>query len=402
MKITAALKRIIIWLLRLPGDCHRLIRILLFSKEYNLIKKPSEVFPVVAHISDTTWNTMYTPEIFGICKERTMIASYPEIEFYSINNAIIRTDSDIFLSDQGAWWDKYNEEDFLTLCTPADNNVVSFDSRKVRILPSRKQTFIKGKVVSLTGVWSYAWSHCLFEFICRLFFAGESGLLDQEVTLLTDKYHDENIEYIIADYLKRYPLVKWMYAESRVDYKCEELLAVRCTGTNYNEAKVYWDYRLVIPELTIQKLHQYIVSPLVEKINTNPVKHKKIFLARHTNRKLVNTDEVEKYFKAQGFYFVEGFELALEEKVDLFYHAEIIVGLHSSAWQNIIFCNDVKCLMLVNNRYAPEMLFYTMAKENVSRWLNVCGQDVNETRRTDYYIPLEKIKAAYKTLLNNN
>ena len=58
--------------------------------------------------------------------------------------------------------------------------------------------------------------------------------------------------------------------------------------------------------------------------------------------------------------------------------------------------------MLVNNRYAPEMLFYTMAKENVQSWLNVCGQDDNESRRTDFYIPLEKIKNAYHSLISNS
>lgn len=380
------------------GSFYRKYRILKYAKTYTLIKNPKDIFPVLARISDASWNKMYTPEIFGICKERTMEAIFPELEFYSMKNATISLGSDIILTEHGVWWDKYNEEDFMTLCTPADNNVISYTSDSIRILPSRKQQFICGKVISLTGVWSYAWSHCIFEFICRLFFAGEAGLLNQEVTLLTDNYHDENIEYIISNFLKNYPQVKWRFAQTGIDYKCEELMAIRCTGTNYNEAKVYWDYRLVIPEVTIRKIHEYIVDPIVEKIKNNPVKHRKVFLSRHSNRKLTNTEEVEKFFKEQGFYFVEGFELTLEEKVDLFYHAEEIVGLHSSAWQNIIFCNKVKCLMLVNNRYAPEMLFYTMAKENVQSWLNVCGMDVDDERRSDFYIPLAKIKEAYESI----
>lgn len=380
--------------------CWRYVQAKTNSKKYPLIKKPSEYFPVIASVCGESWNTMYTPEIFGICKERELVAKFPEFEFYSIKDASIRLGSDIILSAKGAWWDKYNEEDFLTLCTPADINVVNYDSHNVCIIQSPHKELIKGKVLSLTGVWSYAWSHCLFEFICRLFFAGEAGLLNQEITLLTDAYNDENIEYIISNYLKKYPKVKWIYAKSRTDYLCEELLAIRCTGTNYNEAKVYWDYRLVIPEIVTQKLHEYVVNPIVEKIKDRPVRHKKIFLSRHSNRKLSNTQEVEDYFKEQGFYFVEGFELNLEDKVDLFYHADEIVGLHSSAWQNVIFCNNAKCLMLVNNRYAPEMLFYTMAKRNVQTWLNVCGVDESDDRRSDFYIPLDKIIMAYKTIHN--
>lgn len=380
----------------------RKVRTYMFKQSYSIIKKPSEEFDIVAHIQDASWNTMYTPEIFDISKERKLVAKYPSIDYYRINNGVININSDIVITEKGVWWEKYNEEDFVTLATPADANLVSFNKDFVTILPAIKKQYIKGKVLPLTGVYSRAWSHFLFQFLCKLFFAGESGLLEDEITILTNDFKDENIEYIIGHYLENYPKVKRFIAKRGVDYTCEELICTRSMATSYNEAKVFWDYRLVIPELVVRKLHEYVSVPIIEKIKEYPTKYKKIFLSRHSNRKLTNTIEVENYFKNQGFYFVEGFELTLEEKVDLFYHAEIIVGLHSSAWQNIIFCNRAKCLMLVNNRFAPEMLFYTMAKDNVSRWINVCGQDDSDNRRSDFYIPLDKIKRAYNQLLSDD
>lgn len=391
--------RLIIQYLRAIG--HH-FRVLLFKKTYRIIKDPSQVFDIVAHIQDATWNTMYTPEIFEISKERVLIAKYPSIDYYKINNAVVSVNSDIVVTEEGIWWEKYNEEDFVTLAIPADANLVSFDSETVSILPSSQKEKISGRTLPITGVYSYAWSHFLFQFLCKLICAGESGLLNERITILTNDYKDENIEYILMHYLNKYPNVKRKIAKRGVDYICEELICTRSMATSYNEAKVFWDYRLVIPEIVVKKLHYYVSNPLIEKIKTNPAKFKKIFLCRHSNRKLTNTIEVESFFKEQGFFFVEGFELSLEEKVDLFYHAEVIVGLHSSAWQNIIFCNKAKCLMLVNNRFAPEMLFYTMAKDNVLKWLNVCGQDVNDNRRSDFYIPLDKIKKAYSQLLSNN
>lgn len=378
----------------------RFFRILLFKKTYIIIKQPSSIFEIVAHIQDETWNTMYTPEIFEISKERILIAKYPEIVFYNIERGVINVGSDIVLTDKGAWWEKYNEEDFTTLALPADANLVSFDADNVTILPAVRKEYIRGRVLPITGVYSYAWSHFLFQFLCKLICAGEAGLLQDKITLLTNEYNDENIEYILSNFLSNFPKVERRVAERGVDYICEHLICTRSMSTSYNEAKVFWDYRLVVPNLVVNKLHEYVSFPIIDKIKNNPQRHKKIFLSRHTNRKLTNTQEVESYFKELGFYFVEGFELTLEEKVDLFYHAEIIVGLHSSAWQNIIFCNKAKCLMLVNNRFAPEMLFYTMAKDNVSRWINVCGLDVNDNRRSDFYIPLEKIKRAYEQLIN--
>ena len=380
----------------------RKFRSIFFNKSYIIVKNPSEVFDVVAHVQDATWNTMYTPEIFEISKERKLVAKYPSIDFFSIKNGIVNINSDIVVTDKGAWWEKYNEEDFVTLALPADGNLVSYNSDTVTIVPAIRKETIYGRVLPITGVYSSAWSHFLFQFLCKLICAGEAGLLDEPITILVNDFNDENIEKILDNFLKKYPNVSRKIGRNGVDYICEELICTRSMSTSYNEAKVFWDYRLVIPELVVKKLHEYVSMPFIEKVKDKPTKHKKIFLSRHTNRKLVNTEEVERYFKEQGFYFVEGSELSLEEKVSLFYHAEEIVGLHSSAWQNIIFCNHAKCLMLTNNRFAPEMLFYTMAKENVSRWLNVCGQDVSDNRRSDYYIPLEKIRSAYSQLLEKN
>lgn len=96
------------------GSFYRKYRILKYAKTYPLIKNPRDIFPVLARISDASWNKMYTPEIFGICKERTMEAIFPELEFYSMKNATISLGSDIISTEHGVWWDKYNEEDFMT------------------------------------------------------------------------------------------------------------------------------------------------------------------------------------------------------------------------------------------------------------------------------------------------
>ena len=99
---------------------------------------------------------------------------------------------------------------------------------------------------------------------------------------------------------------------------------------------------------------------------------------------------------------VEGAELSLAEKAELFFHAEYIVGLHGSAWQNTIFCKDAKCLQITNHRYVEESIFYTLSKNNVKRWINVTGIDDNAFRNSDFYIPLGKIIAAYDLLLNDS
>lgn len=373
-----------------------------YGEKYAIIKRPSGVFETLYHIKDRTWELMYTPEIYEICKERTITARVPAQDIYLIKDATVCAESDLVLSNIGAWWDKYNEEDFVTSAIPCDCNLYMFDKDYVKVIHVSKKTYITGKTVSLIGVWSYAWSHFLFQFICKLFYAGEAGLLDDDVTLLTNDFHDVNIEEILNGYLKRYPKVKRVNVLPKTEYCCEQLICMPSMTVSYNEMKYILDYRLITPKHVIDKLMKYMVLPLKEKVKSKPCKYRKIYLSRRTNRRLNNLEEVESFFREQGFYFVEGQELSLEEKADIFYHADIIVGSHSSAWQNIMFCNNVKCLMFCNHRYATEMVFYSMAKDCVSGWLNVTGQDDSTERRTNYTISLEKIKKAYTQLIGND
>jgi hypothetical protein len=374
----------------------------LYSREYVLVKDPDERYNIIFHISDETWDTAYTPEIYKISKERTLVTRIPKFDIYIIHGAEVNMLSDIVVEGTYALWDKYNDEEFRTLACPTDYNLVSFTNNTIRVMKALSTEYISGRVLNLTGTSSNIWSHFLFQYVCKLFFAGEAGLLDEDITLLVNDYKDQNIDCILNNYLSKYPKVHKKVVRSRVDYVCDKLIYIRATRTNINGALDYRDYRQVIPQIVINKLNEYICTPLTEKCKNNPENHKKIFLTRrvYNNRGLVNNNEVEKYFKELGFYFVEGYELTLDEKVDLFYHAEVIVGVHSSAWANLIFCNkDVRCLMLANNRYITEIFAYTLAKQHVSYWLNVCGQDTSSEKRSNFYIPLSKIQAAYQQLI---
>ncbi len=371
------------------------------SKVHPIIKNPHEEFEILYHIKDATWETVYAPAIYGIAKERIATGMWPAEDIFLIKHGIVCCASDTIRTPKGVWWNKYNDNDFVTCAIPGDCNVLSFNRDTVTICPNKKNIRLSGKTLSLIGVYSHAWSHFLFEFVSKMYYAGEAGLLNQDVFLLTDEYNDSNIEDVINNYITSYPKVRRIIAKKNTDYICEELICMRETGSNYNDVKFFLFQPFIIPSNVTNMVQKYIVKPYIQKIKNRPAKHTKIYLSRHSNRILNNTEEVEKYFKDLGFYFIEGQELSLEEKADLFYHAEVVVGPHSSAWQNIIFCNKVKCLMFCNYRYVEEVVFSTMAKENVESWLNVSGFDDNEYRRSNYTISLEKIKSAYDVLINN-
>jgi len=394
-------KRIKKSLIEFTTTLRRKIYVLLYCKQYKLIKRPEDIFKVLYRIKEETWEHSYTPTVFEIVKEREIIAKYPVQEIYQMENAIICAGSDIVLTEKGAWWDKYNDEDFMSCAIPADCNVYYYNREIVYAKKIKKPVFISGISLSLVGVWSYAWSHFLFQFLCKLYYAGKAGLLDQEITLITNDFKDPNINQVIAEYLIKYPKVKWMKTAERIPYKCENLICAPAMATNYDEFHYYLEYRLVIPHTVMDALSEYLVKPLIQKVKNNPQKYKKLFLERKNNRYLNNREEVEEFFRQEGFHFVECADLSLEEKADLFYHAEIIVGSSSSAFTNMIFCNGAKCMAFTNNRFANDGQMYCLSKKNLSRYFKVSGYDDSYNRRSNYTIPLDRIKAAYSALLNN-
>lgn len=384
---------------RLLLRCRNLFYEKFLCDKFCIVKYPPQELSVLAKIKEKTWETNYAPPIFECAKEREVTALYPEQYIYLIKNGRICMDSDIVLFEDCAYWDKYNTEDFVTCAVPSDRNVFSFNNDYVYIKKQKKEICLKGRIFSMLGVWSYAYSHFLFQFLCKLYYTVENGFFDDEIILLTNPSGDKNIEEIFNKYLLKYPNVKRVCASKDTIYKCEDLIFVPSLGNNYNECKFYLDYRFMTPSSVVNGLQNFLVSPLVEKVRNRSVKYKKIFLPRTNNRILNNNNEVEDYFRNQGFHFLDCGNLSLEDKADIFSHAEEIVAVHGSSLMNLIFCENARCMVMVNNRYINELLPYTLSRMKVKAFLHVGGFDDDSDRRSNFTIPINKVKRAYHQLI---
>ena len=59
-------------------------------------------------------------------------------------------------------------------------------------------------------------------------------------------------------------------------------------------------------------------------------------------RKLVNESEIKSRLEKVGFQSVKLSNISLENQIQIFKNAEIIVGLHGAGFTNLIFCNLVQ------------------------------------------------------------
>lgn len=295
---------------------------------YPIVVDPENIFEVVHKIKDASWEHTYYPECYEHCKEQHLEVYVPAEYIYKSDNGVVSYESDVVITPKGAYWDKFNSEEFVTWAKPADSNVVWYDKKNIGITRYRKTEFIRGRVLSLVGVWAYHWGHCMYQFLPKLFSAGEAGLLDDSITILVVENEDATIMEIINSYLTNYPNAKIKFITKKIDYTCEVLYFMPSPGSSFNGPKFRLDYPYYISRHVLDKTKKYIIDPIIEKVKDDKPKYDKIFLPRAGRiRNLTNYEEVHNYFKELGYVDIEGADLSFEEKAGLFYHAKEIVGL---------------------------------------------------------------------------
>lgn len=371
------------------------------SITYPLVKNPQSIFEIVAKVKDVSWEKTYYAECYDHNREQQLEVFSPEDIIYKIRNGIVIEGSDVVVTSQGALWGKYNQEEFATYLIPFDINVLWYDRESIKIDKFKSVEFVPGRVLPLIGLDAHHWVHSIYEYLPRLFSAGEAGLLNNPITILVIENQDHNIMEIINNYLKDFPVAKKMMVKNGVAYKCEELFYQPVVGPSDSGYKFRLDYPWYIPRYIIDQTNRYIVNPIVECVKKRPSKYDKIFLGRSSyftknSRTLINYDEVHNYFLNKGFIDVEGAALSLEEKASVFYHAKEIVALHGASIMNFIFCNNARCMVLGNYRFAVDPIGYSFVRNKVSSYVYVTGQDENSEFHSSYYIPLEKVKKVYQ------
>ena len=366
-----------------------------------IIMHPEKLFPIVYHIKDATWEAMSQPEAYHLFKQWTLQQYHPAQDILQIDDCILRNGSDTVATSSGILWDKAYT-DIFSKVIPMDIGVSKNRLDEVWIRKAQGRVDIKGECISLLGVYADVWAHFLVQFLPKLYYAEEAGLLDRNITVILPKYTDQHVKEMVHDVLDRHPNVKKYEVENmyRVDIHCERLYYIPTASTLSNHTEWIAPFDVVIPQRVLDVLQRKLINPLAEKAKNIPLMHDKIYLVRRGMRSMSNIDEVEKYFKEKGFYFVEPHKISLIEKVSLFQHAKIIVGPQSSAWINIIFCSNAKGLKFAPLCRTLDVYMGYVNRLSMSKVLLLTGDDESQNIHTDYRIDIEKIDEAYRYLLS--
>jgi capsular polysaccharide biosynthesis protein len=228
----------------------------------------------------------------------------------------------------------------------------------------------------------------------------ESGMFEKKMTVLFPDYKDNHIRQIVEDFMSAYPQIDCEYIGPDTEVNCSKLIFVPSVSIAANHTEILSPTNFVIPGNVTDRIQKYLVNPLIKNIKDMPSKPLKIYLVRRGGRNLTNYQEVEQYFEDNNFILVEPHLVSLEEKVRLFYNAEIIVGPLGTALANLIFCRaQTKVLIFTSLVRIIDLSINGLSKNLDLNILYVTRRDQDYGIHTNYTINLERIINAYNQLM---
>lgn len=384
----------------------KVINLLFYSKEYKIIYDPETIFPILYKIKDKTWDRVNIPEVFEIRKSGVVFFRHPAQYILNVSNGTVSLHSDAVITDKGVIWDKI-QFDVFTRQEPHDLGMITYNKHYIRLIKNKTKINLSSPCLSLLGMCDGAWSHFLIQYMPKLHFAAEAGLLSKKMVVLAPCTMDNHTKNSIDIFLENYPLAELRIAELGEEYICEVLyhMPMPTLIGGYTEYLNLMDQML--PERARIALNKHMVLPLKEKSKNQCILNKRIYLIRrdYNRRIMINWKEVESYFERLGFLCIEPHKFSLLEKIAIFSNADIVVGPFSSAFSNVLFCKkDVKIMCLSSFPFALGDGFISNLADTVgiNKILFVTGEDTEINQiQTNYHIPLLKVISAYKYLIDN-
>ncbi len=193
---------------------------------------------------------------------------------------------------------------------------------------------INGDVLSLLtgGAGKNNYWHWIFDVLPRIGIFEKSGEKNIDFYLLpaiTKIYQKESIT--LLSILEK----KILDGEKLKHIECKNLFAVDhpCVFNN-NPSKAVEN----IPSWILKWLRKKYLSKKISKSQYS----KKVFISRDKDsnldrRKIINSEQVENFFKKKGFSILTLGEHSFSEQISAFKNAKIIAGLHGAGFANMVF-----------------------------------------------------------------
>jgi len=283
-------------------------------------------------------NIMVTSNVIGFAKKSYIELEDIDLNIYHFKDATITYKSDIIRLEKECYWYKFNHH-FMYKTIPADNNLIAFKNYDL-LLRTTEDIINKEKIISLIGAVDGSWSHFVIQYLPKLIIL-KKYYSNENITLVLSSNLDKNCRELVDFAIP--PKWKIFEVNEDISIKAKELIYIDNTSwiTDHSNTLILGD--IILYEIALKSLKEIIInykeSKALKHITNN--KNKRIYLRRvSTYRSLLNYEEVDKLLEKYDFEIIYPHLYSLEEKINIFSEAEIIIGPLSSGFVNLIFCNN--------------------------------------------------------------
>jgi capsular polysaccharide biosynthesis protein len=319
-------------------------------------------------------------------------------------DSVVYPHSDFIITQGLAVWDKFYSPVF-TKNLFQDKDIALVKQNVLYLKNKEKKILFFHRAFSLCGVHADVWSHFMIQYLPKLYYLNNiHAFFDEKLTVLVPNQTDKHLVEVLHAFLKDKQQVEIHMLQDDEVASCSELYSME-SATQMIDHESYVSYAdMIIPQQVAMVIKENLVKPfLADYLTGNEKEGLKLFIRRKNAgyRNMINVDEVEQFFEKEGFLFIEPHLLSFQEKVTLFSQAEVVVGPYSSGFSNLIFSKQkTKVLMFSNlqRSFEPYLSFFDQHFQ--LNFLTVTGADENAAdSHSSFYIPLEKVKAAYNQMI---
>jgi capsular polysaccharide biosynthesis protein len=153
-----------------------------------------------------------------------------------------------------------------------------------------------------------------------------------------------------------------------------------------------------------QWLPNWIGNLYTENKKSEIVTGTRLYISRSfaNYRKLENEDEVIKLLKKYGFKVYHLENMSVEEQVELFSNASVILGAHGAGFSNIYFCNQDVIICELFSEHYHESSFRILANVLGLKYNYIIGKTKKikniHPKQENMFIDVEKVEAFLETL----
>lgn len=357
----------------------------------------------VLTVKEKTDEVIEMPRIVDFIKKGDFVVEFPEINLWKFKDAMCFHRSDfIQVADDKIVWPKMANFNFSKNVI-IDSFIYKYDFFGAYV---KKPKFVHEVNVaySLIGVHSEVWSHAVCDFIPKLFQIRELlKTITGEVTVLVPEYGKDHLRPLVYSELESLERINILVVKRGEAVHAKELFFMDGSA-RFTDHEMYVEIGdATQPKMVSDVWKGKIVSPWVEKYAEKKEPTLKLFLARRNGgyRMIMNNDEIEEYFKAKGYIFVEPHKLPLKDVVNLFHQAKYVVGPFSSAFTNLMFSQPGTKVLIMCNYTRTFETFLQPIQQHFGidiHWKTGFDVDKSHPSHSSYYVSLEEVKKACETL----